>query len=245
MHQERFSEAATILDELINKQKDHIAAWVLRGHAYYFNDNLFDSEESYIKALRLNPQLDDSILQERLGIVYIKRKAWKDARTVFLKCCKETTRFVSWAYLGYCLLKLGELAQAEDAISQANIIDHSNPIAWGMMTLLCLTTGETRLIQANMSFIEAIKLGLKNQVIIEEVGDLYSILGQLDQALIAYEQLAVISPDYAEGLKKYASVLENPRCNNQSIDRAIDIYKKALHLIDGVLNKHEIAKRLE
>jgi hypothetical protein len=49
-----------------------------------------------------------------------------------------------------------------------------------MMTLLCLTTGETRLIQANMSFIEAIKLGLKNQVIIEEVGDLYSILGQLD-----------------------------------------------------------------
>jgi tetratricopeptide (TPR) repeat protein len=110
MHQDRFSEAATILDELINKQKDHIAAWVLRGHAYYFNDNLFDSEESYIKALRLNPQLDDSILQERLGIVYIKRKAWKDARTVFLKCCKESTRFVSWAYLGYCLLKLGELA---------------------------------------------------------------------------------------------------------------------------------------
>jgi tetratricopeptide (TPR) repeat protein len=110
MHQERFSEAAACLDELISKQKDHLEAWVLRGHAYYFNDNLFDSEESYIKALRLNPHLDDKILQERLGIVYIKRKAWKDARTVFLKCCKETTRFVSWAYLGYCLLKLGELA---------------------------------------------------------------------------------------------------------------------------------------
>ena len=114
-----------------------------------------------------------------------------------------------------------------------------------MMTLLCLTTGENRLVQANMSFIEAIKLGLKNQTIIEEVGDLYQGLGQRDQALIAYEQLAIISPDYAEGLKKYASVLENPRCNNQNIDKAIDIYKKALHLIDGVFNKHEIAKRLE
>jgi tetratricopeptide (TPR) repeat protein len=62
IYQKRYSEATTALDELLSKQKDHIEAWVLRGHAYFFNENLFDSEESYIRALRLNPDLNDHIL---------------------------------------------------------------------------------------------------------------------------------------------------------------------------------------
>ena len=31
----------------------------MRGHAFFLHGNLFDSEESYIKALRLNPALKD------------------------------------------------------------------------------------------------------------------------------------------------------------------------------------------
>lgn len=89
----------------------------MRGHAFFLHGNLFDSEESYIKALRLNPLLKDPVLQERLGIVYAKRKAWKDAKTVFLKCCKERVSTTSWIYLGLSLLRLGELAPAEDAIA--------------------------------------------------------------------------------------------------------------------------------
>ena len=46
---------------------------MLRGHAFYLLDNLFDSEESYINALRIKPAPRDTILQERLGIVYAKR----------------------------------------------------------------------------------------------------------------------------------------------------------------------------
>jgi Tfp pilus assembly protein PilF len=66
----------------------HYFAWVQRGHAFFLNGNLFDSEESYIKALRLKPSVKDPVMQERLGVVYAKRKSWKDAKTVFLKCCK-------------------------------------------------------------------------------------------------------------------------------------------------------------
>lgn len=80
-------------------------------------NNLFDSEESYIKALRLKPVLKDQTLQERLGIVYARRKAWKDARVVFLKNCKEFTSTTSWMYLGVSLLRLNELHLAEDAFS--------------------------------------------------------------------------------------------------------------------------------
>ena len=52
-------------------------------------NNLFDSEESYINALRIKPAPTDRLLSTRLGIVYCKRRAWKDAKTVFMKVCKE------------------------------------------------------------------------------------------------------------------------------------------------------------
>jgi uncharacterized protein HemY len=79
--------------------------------------NLFDSEESYIKALRHDKNLKDPILHDRLGIVYANRKAWKDAKTVFLKVCKERVSTIAWFYLGLSLLRLGELGPAEDAIA--------------------------------------------------------------------------------------------------------------------------------
>ena len=121
----------------------------MRGHAYYLNGNLFDSEESYIKALRIKPAPKDAVLQERLGIVYAKRKSWKDAKTVFAKCCKAHDFLPSttaWYYLGVACFRLGEMQQAEDALNQANILDHLNYRVWGMMAVLSLT--EQRAAQA-------------------------------------------------------------------------------------------------
>lgn len=212
--QERYDEATDALDELLSKTPDNIEAWVIKGNAHFLQGNLFDSEESYIKALRLNPNLKDPVLQERLGIVYAKRKAWKDARTVFVKSCKERVTTTSWIYLGLSLLRLGELGQAEDAITQANILDNTNPKVWGLMTVLCLTTGAQRLNQANLCFKEALKLGLRETETMEEIGDLYHNLQEIDQALISYQWLSKIAPDYPEGLRKYATVLEDPHSRN-------------------------------
>ena len=59
----------------------------------------------------------------------------------------------------------------------------------------------------------------------EEIGDLYHNLQEIDQALIAYQWLSKIAPDYPEGLRKYATVLEDPHSRNQNNDMAIEIYK--------------------
>lgn len=136
--QGQYLEATYAIDEMLPKSQDNVDAWVMRGHAFFLHGNLFDSEESYIRALRIKPNLNDPIVQERLGIIYAKRKAWKDARTVFLKCCKERVSTTSWIYLGLSLLRLQEFGQAEDAIAQANILDNINPKVWGYMTILCL-----------------------------------------------------------------------------------------------------------
>ena len=51
--QGRYIEATAALDEMLPKNQDNLEAWVMRGHAFFLHGNLFDSEESYIKALRL------------------------------------------------------------------------------------------------------------------------------------------------------------------------------------------------
>ena len=149
VHQEKFTEATQALDKLLETNPNDQNAWVLRGHAFYLLNNLFDSEESYINALRIKiqgkPTLKDQMLQVRLGIIFCRRQSWKDAKTVFLKICKDSVSTTSWLYLGLSLIKLGELEAAEDAIAQANILDNNNPNSWGLSTILCLSYDNSRL----------------------------------------------------------------------------------------------------
>ncbi len=88
----------------------------------------------------------------------------------------------SWVYLGVSLLKLGELIQAEDAFTQANILDNTNPNVWGYMTILCLHYGKDRRVQADLCFEETLLMGLNDSEILEEIGDLYLKEGQLTKA---------------------------------------------------------------
>lgn len=176
----------------------------MRGHAYYLNGNLFDSEESYIKALRIKPAPKDAVLQERLGLVYIKRKSWKDAKTVFMKCCKQSGDFLpsttAWLYLGIACFRLCEMQQAEDALNQANILDHLNYRVWGMMAILALT--DFRNAQALMCFKEAVRLGLAevDSEILIELGDIYAAHpgGMNDLAIECFQLVSNNHPNNGE-----------------------------------------------
>ena len=122
--------------------------------------------------MRIKPAPQDRLLAERLGIVYAKRKSWKDAKTVFNKVCKERVSTNAWFYLGLSLVRLGELAAAEDAIAQANILDNLNPQTWALNAILCLKYGQKRLQQACFALEQALSLGLKDLLLLEELGDM-------------------------------------------------------------------------
>ena len=104
--------------------------------------------------------------------MYAKRKSWKDAKTVFMKVCKERMSTNAWFYLGLSLVRLGELAAAEDAIAQSNILDNLNPCIWALNGILCLKYGQQRLEQARFSLEQALSLGLKEKQLLEELGDM-------------------------------------------------------------------------
>jgi len=148
INHKEYHEATDALDILLEQNQNDQKAWILRGHAFFLMRNLFDSEESYINALRINAQngqLKDNVLEIRLGIIYALRKSWKDAKTVFLKVCKDRMSTTAWLYLGMSYIRLNELEHAEDAINQANILDNTNPLSWALNTILCLKFGQQRL----------------------------------------------------------------------------------------------------
>lgn len=60
------------------------------------------------------------------------------------------------------LFKLGELAEAEDALSEANILNNSDPEVWGYLSLVCLKTG--RQLEAEQAYKYAIKVNVDSFV---------------------------------------------------------------------------------
>lgn len=53
-------------------------------------------------------------------MVYCERKAWRDAKVVYLKCVTEEPSMASWLQLAVACLRKGDLNECEDALMQAN-----------------------------------------------------------------------------------------------------------------------------
>lgn len=54
------------------------------------------------------------------------------------------------------ILQLGELEDAEDALSEANILNNSDPEVWAYLSLVCLRSG--RQFEAEQAYKYAIKV---------------------------------------------------------------------------------------
>ena len=54
------------------------------------------------------------------------------------------------------IFQLNELTEAEDALSEANILNNSDPEVWGYLSLVCLKTG--RQLESEQAYKYAIKV---------------------------------------------------------------------------------------
>ena len=102
--------------------------------------------EIFIRAL--SKEVDDLLsditkfeikMLARLGIIYIGRKSWNDAKTVFLHILKESSlHSFAWRYLGLALTNLEEYEAAEEALNEAILLDIENPLTWAYLTMFCI-----------------------------------------------------------------------------------------------------------
>ena len=118
-------DAIESLDKIIEKNENHSAALILLGNIYFENGNVFDSEESYVGYVQYCSMKDAESrthfynILDRLGMIYIERKAWQNVNTVFLKFTSENNNMNSRLNHGISCLRLQEHEEAEDALNQA------------------------------------------------------------------------------------------------------------------------------
>lgn len=82
---------------------------------------------------------------------------------------------MSWLGVGISCYRLGELDDAEDALSEANILNNKAPEVWAYLSLICLKTN--RPLEAEQAYKYSIKLNLDNQELLEEIQILQEQLG--------------------------------------------------------------------
>ena len=112
--------------------------------------------------------------------------------------------------LGLSLLRLGDYVHSEEALTYANILDNLNPQGYGYLCILCLTVDQKqRRVQADYCFQEAIRRGLVDKDILEEIGDLYMGCGEFKHAEESYKELLRLFGGEGEVWQKLGDVMSH------------------------------------
>lgn len=234
-----------LTDEIVSNEKTHYHAWILRGNAYYFKHNLFDSAESYVKAVRFKPDRNeryDIKMLYRLGITYIKRKMWKFAQETFLQILKENNGFsFAWLYLGIAYMRMEEFSKAEEALNEANLLDVENHKVWAYLTIFCLSIG--RKYQALESFNELNKANFEDYEILEEIADLFEKAGEYIITADIYNRIIINNPQNIDIYIKLSELYYYKFDTKKK--ESVDILKNCLEMAEDERDKKRISDFIE
>lgn len=233
-----------IAEEILSSEKTNYTAWILRGNAYYFKNNIFDSEESYVKAIRTKPDKNNKFdvkMLFRLGMTYIRRETWGDAKTVFFQILKENSGYsFAWRYLGYALMKLGEYDSAEEALNEANLLDIENPVVWAYLCMFCISVG--RRYQALECLNELVRNKFDDVKILEEIGLMFYSKKEYELAIDIFEKLIEIEPN---NTLHYISLAEVYTKIESKKHLALELIKNRRNFVDDPKEKLKIDKFIE
>ncbi|KAK3728400.1 hypothetical protein QZH41_017640 [Actinostola sp. cb2023] len=105
--------------------------------------------------------------EDKLKQAIVLNHQFQQAKDTFLKACARSPSCVSWLGVGKSCYRLGELMDAEDALSEANILNNKDSEVWGYLSLVCLNTA--RQLEAEQAYKYALKLKLKDENLLNEI----------------------------------------------------------------------------
>ena len=239
-----YDKAISICDNILQENPENYFAWILRGNAFYYKKNLFDSEESYIKGIKYKPRNSkfDIKMLTRLGIIYTGRKTWNDAKTVFLHILKDSPlHSFAWRYLGLALTNLDEFSAAEEALNESISLDIENPHAWAYLTIFCIKVKRNE--QAMACLNELIKMKFKDVGTISIIAALFYREGEINIALNLYKRIIIIDKTYIDAQIKLAEIYFMKFDDKKK--EAIDILKNAIQYAMDEKEKNGIIELIQ
>ncbi|XP_058013462.1 cilia- and flagella-associated protein 70 isoform X2 [Ahaetulla prasina] len=142
--------------------------WAQKGHLCYLTGNFSEAKSCYERTISFVTDAKDMhTVYLRLGSIYLEGKEYDKAKHIYLLASKKSPSCLTWLGVGIACYKLKEMAEAEDALSEANALNNSNPEVWAYLALVCMKGG--RQLEAEQSYKYAVKLELDNPDLLQEV----------------------------------------------------------------------------
>uniref|UniRef100_A0A8C5QWB7 Cilia and flagella associated protein 70 n=1 Tax=Leptobrachium leishanense TaxID=445787 RepID=A0A8C5QWB7_9ANUR len=119
--------------------------WASLGHLHMQNVNKSDARDCYEHTLSL---VDNAAEMHpvflNLGSIYLQDGEYEKAKNTYLMACKQSPTSRTWLGVGTACYRLGDLEEAEGALSEANILNNRNSEVWGHLALICLKVNRQR-----------------------------------------------------------------------------------------------------
>ncbi|CAG2258083.1 Cilia- and flagella-associated protein 70 [Mytilus edulis] len=170
------TDAEESLNEALQFDYQNPDAWALMGHVKYMIGDTENAKDCYERTISfLHDASEMHSIYLRLASIYLQDQRFQDAKNVFLMACKKSASCVSWLGVGIACYRLNELGEAEDALSEANILNNADPEVWAYLSLVCLKTG--RQLEAEQAYKYAIKLNLQDTDLLNEIQSVQQQVG--------------------------------------------------------------------
>lgn len=170
------TDAEESLNEALQFDYQNPDAWALMGHVKYMTGDTENAKDCYERTISfLHDASEMHSIYLRLASIYLQDQRFQDAKNVFLMACKKSASCVSWLGVGIACYRLNELGEAEDALSEANILNNTDPEVWAYLSLVCLKTG--RQLEAEQAYKYAVKLNLQDQDLLSEIQSVQQEVG--------------------------------------------------------------------
>ncbi|KAK3092740.1 hypothetical protein FSP39_006770 [Pinctada imbricata] len=176
LQKKEYPEAAKSLDEALQFDYQNPDAWALMGHVKYMTSDTENARDCYERTISFTGDASEMhSIYLRLASIYLQESKFQDAKRTFLLACKRSPSCVSWLGVGIACYRIEELSEAEDALSEANILNNTDPEVWAYLSLVCLKTG--RQLEAEQAYKYALKLNLQDEDLLNEIHDVQQKVG--------------------------------------------------------------------
>jgi tetratricopeptide (TPR) repeat protein len=150
--------------------------WAILGHIKYLLGDMETAKNAYQRTLSFVADASEMhSIYLRLASIYLQDGQFRNARDTFLMACKRSPSCVSWLGVGIACYRLGEYCDAEDALTEANILNNLDPEVWAYLCLVCLQT--SRQVEAEQAYKYTVKLNLQDDDLLTEINELQQKVG--------------------------------------------------------------------
>ncbi|KAJ3006241.1 UNVERIFIED_CONTAM: Cilia- and flagella-associated protein 70 [Siphonaria sp. JEL0065] len=190
-------------------RQDDPDVWAVLGHLQFRQRVWGEAQNSYETVLSLpNESSNMPLIYMRLGFLYLRSlgnitkkvsertyaevELARKAKTMYIRACEIKPCSSSWLGVAKASILLGQYEEAEDSLSEANVLNNRDSEVWAYLALLCLILD--RQFEAGQCISQAIRNKIKNPDVLRLVGNAFLESNQPAPAVECFRMTLELDP---------------------------------------------------